>query len=462
MDNNRRMVDKGDPPKPPAKKPEQDTLPLYTGTRVIPQTLDDKTKPAPGGGVQLEPPVSSGGSGAPNSQNWPRFPNPTERQLRRERMERDTYIHGHPDPKDVAEEEAEEMRYRLRLEAERAKARKQIETEFADPRTEGVNPASVEALKPKDNRPAPKPGEARTNVGRMLEDFTRQAEPPIKPLEIVGLIGVVGIPVCTLLLGAPAAAGVTTVSSARLFLIVAWLIAVIGALLIEWVSRRTWKRVLATTSLTAIFFGVFSLSFYYWIKRTRAEEDARRSQQTTGLPRGAEGFLQWERIEFVEGKSNIVAGREFGANFWSKNPGPTPVYNASGFQAVIIAGIESKEASGQSPQLDDAALEKMVRSSFEDDLRPVRSSYLAGKLKGVTLGVGHGVWGTDYTPPLTKNEVEGILKGYIRLYFLSWFAWADQEGKQHEINDCRWLQVSNIPSMPFKKNSPVWHSCEEH
>jgi hypothetical protein len=71
------------------------------------------------------------GSGAPSVQHWPPFANPTEKQLRKERMERDIYIHGHPDPKDIAAEEAEEMRYRLQLAAEREKARKQVESEFA-------------------------------------------------------------------------------------------------------------------------------------------------------------------------------------------------------------------------------------------------------------------------------------------------------------------------------------------
>ena len=80
------------------------------------------------------------------------FANPSERQLRHERMQRDTYIHGHPDPKDVAAEEAEELRYRYELAQERERQRKELESEFAQPKRDDTIPFRAGAI-PSDSEP---------------------------------------------------------------------------------------------------------------------------------------------------------------------------------------------------------------------------------------------------------------------------------------------------------------------
>jgi hypothetical protein len=61
------------------------------------------------------------------------FPNPTPRQVRQDRIWRDIQATGRADPKDLAEEEADALRYRLQLAQERRRKRREVESEFARP-----------------------------------------------------------------------------------------------------------------------------------------------------------------------------------------------------------------------------------------------------------------------------------------------------------------------------------------
>jgi hypothetical protein len=59
------------------------------------------------------------------------FANPPEWWTRRDRMERDTFIYGHPDPEDLAEEAAEKVRYQEAVAEVFERKRKELESEAA-------------------------------------------------------------------------------------------------------------------------------------------------------------------------------------------------------------------------------------------------------------------------------------------------------------------------------------------
>jgi hypothetical protein len=58
------------------------------------------------------------------------FGNPSEQWVRRDRMWRDIQATGRADPKDIAEEEAEALRYRLQVQEARERKLRELETEF--------------------------------------------------------------------------------------------------------------------------------------------------------------------------------------------------------------------------------------------------------------------------------------------------------------------------------------------
>lgn len=71
-------------------------------------------------------------SSHPSNQRPP-FANPPEWWTRRDRMERDTFIYGRPDPKDLAEEAAEKVRYQKALAEAFEQKRKEMESEAGSP-----------------------------------------------------------------------------------------------------------------------------------------------------------------------------------------------------------------------------------------------------------------------------------------------------------------------------------------
>jgi hypothetical protein len=89
------------------------------------------------------------------------FANPPEWWNRRDRMERDTFIHGRPNPEDVAEEAAEKERYQRKLAEAFERKRKEMEAEFAQPEK----------------------GRAKPGAGRDPEaaPLARSPDPPIRP-----------------------------------------------------------------------------------------------------------------------------------------------------------------------------------------------------------------------------------------------------------------------------------------
>ena len=69
--------------------------------------------------------------GSSGQTNRPIFPTPTEAQKRRARIDRDMRATGKANTEDLAEENAEELRYQLQLEEALQRKRKEVEAEFA-------------------------------------------------------------------------------------------------------------------------------------------------------------------------------------------------------------------------------------------------------------------------------------------------------------------------------------------
>jgi hypothetical protein len=61
------------------------------------------------------------------------FPNPPPEYYRRERITQALLLGQRPDPEDLAEEEAEALRHKLKLERTRQQKRAEVEKEFAPP-----------------------------------------------------------------------------------------------------------------------------------------------------------------------------------------------------------------------------------------------------------------------------------------------------------------------------------------
>jgi hypothetical protein len=162
-------------------------------------------------------------------------------------------------------------------------------------------------------------------------------------------------------------------------------------------------------------------------------------------PEHTTAFLQIQKPEILQQYSLIAPAKQFGGNIRSQNPGPERVFQAFGFTRIYVENVN-----------DDT--DKNVRIKFEKELYPKRKDYLAGKIKGPEIGVGLGIWGTVTTPPLTQEQFDGLVSGSVRIYFVSWLAWTDVNGKKDSTYDCRWLQT---PTGPYKKDEIVWHFCQE-
>ena len=191
------------------------------------------------------------------------------------------------------------------------------------------------------------------------------------------------------------------------------------------------KYLLGITILGLTILGSIASIQSGWFSRSRSDE----------------GFLQFDRIEILQDYSYLAPGKQFGGDFYSRNPGPGRVFNAYGYSQAFIADV-------------DEETDHRVRILFDQKISPIRAQYLEGKIKGPEEGVGQGIWTTVLTHPLTQGELEGILKGTTRIYYVSWLAWTDSEGHKASAYDCRWLQAHTLAA-PYKKEDIVWHFCLE-
>jgi hypothetical protein len=158
------------------------------------------------------------------------------------------------------------------------------------------------------------------------------------------------------------------------------------------------------------------------------------------LPPQTRGSLQVDRVDIPRDYSAIAPDKQFAVNLYVLNPGPERIMNVYGYGLVSVENADDQT-------------DHRVRIRADKELIPIREQYIADKKKGVAeVGVGKNIWTTLGTPLLTQSEVDGILKGTTRIYFVSWHAWTDSQGHKDFMYDCRWLQGYTLPAI-------VWHLC---
>ena len=160
-------------------------------------------------------------------------------------------------------------------------------------------------------------------------------------------------------------------------------------------------------------------------------------------------FLEVFDFRITPGHDLIAPGRQFALNTLFGNPVDAYVFDAIAYQAVFVENADNTS-------------DRIVRESFERIVAPIERSYLAGTIHGQSmLGLNDGIWGTKGTPPLTEEQCHGIISGTVRIYFVSWFAWADSnnpESRKESGSDCRWLQPPD--GERYTSSSLTWHLCQ--
>ena len=147
-----------------------------------------------------------------------------------------------------------------------------------------------QARKDKSNRPslAPIPRSesrppARANSGPPLAQqyqILQQSVVHERPKRLTGgeiisiVLGTVGI-LLAFFIGAPATAGVTDISLARLLLLGGCIAAVLLAFTIEKLYHRSWKRILTTLTITALASIGLAIYANVWIGTKKAEQEVR-------------------------------------------------------------------------------------------------------------------------------------------------------------------------------------------
>jgi hypothetical protein len=125
---------------------------------------------------------------------------------------------------------------------------------------------------------------------------TRQPKPPsqpsdssvsqLRPIEWIGLVGLFLSLAVGFVFAALAAAGTIDLSVAKAMLVAALIVMVVGAVVVEWLSKRPFKRVVLSTAITGV---VTSLVLFYvirpWMVQKRNEQDT-QSKATT-IEKGA-------------------------------------------------------------------------------------------------------------------------------------------------------------------------------
>jgi hypothetical protein len=161
------------------------------------------------------------------------------------------------------------------------------------------------------------------------------------------------------------------------------------------------------------------------------------------------GFLQFEKIDILQQFSVIASGAQFGGNLYAVNPTTRRIFNAYGFSGSFVEVVD-----------EDEKTDHRVRELFEQNVSSVRQRYMAGEIKGTELGAGQSIWTSVVTRPLTPSEADGIARGTVRIYFVSWLAWADAEGHKDSAYDCRWLQSATLPRPAYSQKDIIWHFCQ--
>jgi heme/copper-type cytochrome/quinol oxidase subunit 4 len=383
------------------------------------------------------------------------FPTPSKEYLRRERISQAYRSGQRPDPEDLAEEAADEIRYKQEVAAAFDRKAKELST----PRP----PVPLESKKsPSSDKST---GISEDKILELPETTTPDA--PVLPArkhwfdaiaEHPLFWGVLALIALAVSLSPKASAPLTILSLAA-----AWILVVRMVYMLEHVREKPMRSRVTITCIVAVVTLTLLVLFGSWLLTPakpvsvevasspplplQAPAPGMQPQQSSSPDNRPRGFLQLGKIEILPQYSEITAGKQFGANFHGVNSSQERVFNAFGYTLGFVEDVDDQT-------------DKRVKAKFENELRPFREQYLAGKIKGPEQGVGSSIWMTIATEPLTQYQVDGIEKGTTRIYFVTWLAWANSQGRQDSSYDCRWLQGHTLPA-PYEQKDVVWHFCRD-
>jgi hypothetical protein len=336
--------------------------------------------------AEPEPPKGIRVHGSSSSEQTPigrpDYGNLSEAQIRRDRMSSAIQSGRNPDPEDIAEEEADAERYQRQLAEARERKRKQVESEFAkQDQPETVQPkaqSGIQALRDEADR-ASEVLEQATELPRR-----KTPKPPLTISEFVGLILAFALAALAFVLTAPSAAGVTGVWEARQLLLAAWIVTIVGALVVEKLSGRSWKRVLITTVTSGLLMGVCLLLFDQRIASKK------REQGRTTIPAQARATNKPDWKESDESKriaSGLVndiqklinEGRVIDTTNLARATGTYEAWNEK--SSVVLGQVDNK--------MQERYKQSNFKSEFDKifDYSPVGKGYESSDRKRLKLAI---------------------------------------------------------------------------
>lgn len=206
------------------------------------------------------------------------------------------------------------------------------------------------------------------------------------------------------------------------------------------------SRMLGSWAWAAIGIVATGAAVGLWISVSRACDhlfaELPNSPQTLGA-----GFLQLGYTQFVT--QRVVAGGRISLNVSIANKGGTIVEEAYPFWAMNLVPVDAP----------NAVLDERVHKGFVRDALKYQSDQITNGFKGVSVGVGHGVWNTLTLPevqdmPLSIEQVNAFLKGSYRLYVYVWARW---RGAARDLDFCEWMQKPTSDQLSDK--NAIWHLC---
>lgn len=166
---------------------------------------------------------------------------------------------------------------------------------------------------------------------------------------------------------------------------------------------------------------------------------------TPAAPVKSKAFMQLMRPELPD---KLEVNAPFHGNLYLVNTGAEPAYNAYAKFSDAIVNIPHPDNAEESNIIDAQAHKILLDSA----LKTYNTSLKDGE-KGVNVAVGGNLWNTVRTAPLTKEQVDGIVNGGMRLYVFAWSRW---DKSQSDLEACMWLQP---PGTPDLKGNLIWHLC---
>jgi hypothetical protein len=133
-------------------------------------------------------------------------------------------------------------------------------------------------------------------------------------------------------------------------------------------------------------------------------------------------FLQIGGFVATAEHNLLIPGRTVALNVAFQQKGPNVVTDAHDFVYLLPVNTTAKG------EYEEA------RKKF----RELREA--AHRNEGASVGVGQYVYSTAISPVLSQQDVDGILKGDVKLVLQAWAIWKGAQGTTGKIDQCWWLE----------------------